>query len=1763
MAQITLKILMDDSGVKKESENLKKVLSEAFQPITKINTSGIENLRKSYANLLNTIKTNADKFPADTFQNVREQTEQALSAIIAMTEKLHQGGELSKEETEAYAELSNQIKALAADFATLRAQTERLEKVESERVPRINTLQKNYAKLRTTLKSYSEQYGEEKFDGFSKEVQNALDSVTALKNVVGDTEPDEEQKRLLIELGHQFENLSSTIETVRANSDKLQKAPKEYIPDIDKLQSKYAQLLKRVKDLSSQYPSGLFADAAEDIKDALENIMNMPSVLSDNDKGELRFLEDYYDTLKAAVNTIVATSEKLEKVDILNVSNQYSGLIEKINSLKDKYPEGTFDDITESANAAFNEIRSLDFAIGDGNPTDDQTKRIAELDRQYRRLNNELNTAKVRTEKLQKEQKISAPSVDTLRTNIANLAASLKNLSSSYPSGTFTEISAKASALLKRIQSLHTEIGNQAPTDEQKKALNALQKEYQSLSSDIATVKATTDRYTDSIETNGQTLLTWQKSATLVETGIRLLRNAFDDLNETLVSTEDKVIAIARVLPETGKTNAELADRLYDIGAEYSRNFEDVSEIAQNFAQGGYDFAETIQATEAAVLALNVAELTAEQSSEGLISVLAQFERPVNELINVIDILNMTADKMPVTTEELLAGLQKTGSYAKAAKMDLKETTAILASLSKATAASGQQIGNAMKSLIAYTTKTEALDLFAGMSEDLNQIVKEYRLGSVSILKVWQTLSEEMQSLTTEHLDLLEKYTNESGMENEIGAELTDIYEDLTGVYDTAGVYRKNYFIALMQELENVDNILADIEESAGYSAKENEAYLESYTGKITTLQSKWQAMLNDEQGFLGFKKDLADIGIEILDFTDKIGGLHTVLLLSGTAANAIWGKKGIEKFLLFSSKLGETENPFKKFLLSIQNLKKVNEENLLAQELSKKAQDALNAAKATGAATDELEAAAKQANTAATNANTAAQKANASAVSAVITVLLLSASAISMVANAIKQKREEEKLANEQTIESYKSNEEEARTLESLYDKYKKLTSETSSTEEANKELEKVEGQLVDILNQKSNILHTLTKDTDEYRKAIDDLTEVELKNYRRKEREAANAAETELLKNTFSDNILLSKTKDEKVVSALEKAGFGTISSASGDYFKFSGFSENKTIAQELYEYQILGSALEELEAEADRIYNETKNILDKEEFEKSEGFRKVSDALAAREESVSNYLKIRVNKYITDYKRGGGSFSTYDDAEYVNEQLLSSLGLVEMGEFYEPIINSYVQERLGIENPDGIKDPNTPYDPFSSEETRKNTISAMEKERNLQKESEEYAKHLQAIEEARTVSAEKRAEIAEKTKKIEEAQLKIAEAETNLAEKKKKLEEAETTFKVRAYDHKTGLFKWDISLKDVQAAKREKDDAEIDLHNAKVDLQDAILEQQEAVKAFQNYLRENDEAIREAEQDLQTYLKEEAFDKVIEKLGEESATIADILEILQIYIGLGHGSDFADDLISILEEQTGLAIRSKLVAEPEQKSNQNSQNNANAPREQLPKKTGKYVAIPVFFEEVTETDIKNSADMETEQNSDNPIRKGLEENFKKAALLEVGYELSKREPDGDAIREIFQSYLNMGMDTSFLCEVADELQKTMGKDARTFFDLRDLHLYDNGGVLHGIGGIKATKEDEGVIPPPLMKKILKPDRVAEFEKFLQQVNHALELAHISGNPLEYSPNPLKHAEFRNIANYDRHDRQYIVNGVPISSSVAETHTLKQIFETMALMQ
>lgn len=102
-----------------------------------------------------------------------------------------------------------------------------------------------------------------------------------------------------------------------------------------------------------------------------------------------------------------------------------------------------------------------------------------------------------------------------------------------------------------------------------------------------------------------------------------------------------------------------------------------------------------------------------------------------------------------------------------------------------------------------------------------------------------------------------------------------------------------------------------------------------------------------------------------------------------------------------------------------------------------------------------------------------------------------------------------------------------------------------------------------------------------------------------------------------------------------------------------------------------------------------------------------------------------------------------------------------------------------------------------------------------------------------------------------------------------------------------------------------------------------------------------------------------------------------------------------------------------------------------------------------------------------------------------------------------------------------------------------------------YDSGGILRGLGGIKATSQDEIVIPPLLAEKMLEPSADSTFQKRMS------ELGWLYGAAEQGGTMPGKTVMSR--TSYDHYGDSYSVNGVQIGAEAANRLTVAQIMQAL----
>lgn len=358
----------------------------------------------------------------------------------------------------------------------------------------------------------------------------------------------------------------------------------------------------------------------------------------------------------------------------------------------------------------------------------------------------------------------------------------------------------------------------------------------------------------------------------LIYQGFNQLKQAALDTVEAMKSVEYRMMEISRIMEEGTINVNEYRDSLIDLAYEYGRSFDEVSTVTLNLARAGYNAKDSLALTEKALLALNTAELDANQATDGLISIMAQWgldtgttAEKANNLANIIDKINKSADNFPISSEGLLEALKRTSQGFNLAGATIDETIALIVAAERASQRGGKVIGTAMSNITQQLKAEGKLNLAESLGLDFYE--DEAQTTFKSITDIFAEMSEKMTQL------------KEEGKES--STEMQSLLEIFT-------VFRRNIGAGLLSEMEGEDSTyaqaLANSLDAVGYSAQENSKYMNTATAATEQFNAsllKLQTTLWDNQGEGLFYTliNSANGAVEALTFLiEKFGALPVAI---------------------------------------------------------------------------------------------------------------------------------------------------------------------------------------------------------------------------------------------------------------------------------------------------------------------------------------------------------------------------------------------------------------------------------------------------------------------------------------------------------------------------------------------------------------------------------------------------------------------------------------------------------------------------------------------------------------------------------------------------------------------------------------------------------------------------------------------------------------------------------------------------------------------
>lgn len=317
------------------------------------------------------------------------------------------------------------------------------------------------------------------------------------------------------------------------------------------------------------------------------------------------------------------------------------------------------------------------------------------------------------------------------------------------------------------------------------------------------------------------------------------VKRSFVEALDTMKSVDDEMVTIRKV---TGATTAELnkiEKQAYDTASAYGVAADEYLQFVSGFSRAGYGEQASALAELAAKTQI-VGDTTAETAQQFLLSVDAayKYQGNIEKLTAVLDGSNEIDNKYATSIQKIAEGLGKVAPIAAQAHVGVDELTAAIGTITAVTQRSGTEASTALRALflnIIGDTKTEideGVTWTTGEIAGLRDVIKVYAKDAYDAAQATGSVINPMKAI--------------AGLSQSMKDGLLTEQQLMEMVSDIGGKLRTSQLLALIQNWDMYQSMLGDFADAAGSADKEVENALDSWTRKTEILHNKWTQFVSN-----------------------------------------------------------------------------------------------------------------------------------------------------------------------------------------------------------------------------------------------------------------------------------------------------------------------------------------------------------------------------------------------------------------------------------------------------------------------------------------------------------------------------------------------------------------------------------------------------------------------------------------------------------------------------------------------------------------------------------------------------------------------------------------------------------------------------------------------------------------------------------------------------------------------------------------------------
>lgn len=315
-------------------------------------------------------------------------------------------------------------------------------------------------------------------------------------------------------------------------------------------------------------------------------------------------------------------------------------------------------------------------------------------------------------------------------------------------------------------------------------------------------------------------------SMTTLFWGLRsAITSAYQEIKE--LDTAFNEISVA-----TGKSMNEMWDSFSTVNRmaqEYGVTTQGVVEVQNLYYHQGLETAEVNQLTGETLTLAKIAGLDYADATDKMTAAMNAFGIAASDANTIVDTMAALDANAAVSTDEVANALTKTASIAANAGMDIQSTSVLLTKMIETTRESSENLGTALKTVIArFTELKSAVDEDSdGEIADFNKVETALRSAGVSL-------------------------KDSAGQFRDVD----DVFMDLSKVWDTldrntqryiatqaAGSRQQSRFIAMMEDYDRTLELTQIAQDSAGTGTEQLERSQVSLDSTLNKIKGSWQEL--------------------------------------------------------------------------------------------------------------------------------------------------------------------------------------------------------------------------------------------------------------------------------------------------------------------------------------------------------------------------------------------------------------------------------------------------------------------------------------------------------------------------------------------------------------------------------------------------------------------------------------------------------------------------------------------------------------------------------------------------------------------------------------------------------------------------------------------------------------------------------------------------------------------------------------------------------